>query len=398
MKEKVKQINSYIDAHKDEIIDMWCDFVNTESSAREKENVDIMGEKLKNVFEEIGFNCELHEVGEENGKALLGIWGEERPGKPILFSGHYDTVFAKGSFGENPFFIDKNGLAHGPGCLDMKGGIVIAIFVIKALMSIGYNERPIKILFLGDEEKGHQQGSAPDFIVENSKDALCAFNMETGLVSNNICIGRKGGGVCFFTVNGVGSHSGNDFLKGRNAIAEMAHKILDIQALTNLDVGTTLSVTIIKGGTVQNSIPPICTIDIDVRYEILSERDRIKKALEEIAAKTYIEGTTTSMEFCEYMPPFETTQDVVNLANFVEGISERYGYGEMGQIRLGGGSDASHITIAKTPCICSMGVRGEFNHTDKEYAIVDTMFERAKLLSATVLHAAEFETNQFKEE
>ncbi len=204
-------------------------------------------------------------------------------------------------------------------------------------------------MFLGDEEKGHQQANTPELIVEHARGALCAFNMETGLVSNQICIGRKGGGVANFTVTGVGAHSGNDFLKGRNSIAEMAHKTLDLQALTDLEKGTTVSVTIIKGGTVPNGIPPECSADVDVRYEILSERDRVLTSLKEISDKTYIDGCSTAFEYNEYMAPFETTPDGVALADFVAKVSQESGLGEMGQTRLGGGSDASYITIAKVP-------------------------------------------------
>ena len=62
----------------------------------------------------------------------------------------------------------------------------------------------------------------------------------------------------------------------------------------------------------------------------------------------------------------------------------------MGTTRLGGGADSSYISQTGTPTVCSMGVRGEFNHTDREYALVDTLYERTKLLTMAVLRAANF--------
>jgi len=62
----------------------------------------------------------------------------------------------------------------------------------------------------------------------------------------------------------------------------------------------------------------------------------------------------------------------------------------MGQIFLGGGSDASYITIAGVPTICSMGVCGEYNHSAKEYALVESLYTRAKLLSCVVLDIERF--------
>lgn len=389
MKEYLDQIYSFVDGHRDEMINLWKDIVNMESSAREKENADALAQKLKVEFENAGLDCDLIDVGPINGKTLVGIIGEDRPGKPVVFSGHLDTVFPKGTFGENPFRI-VDGKAYGPGVLDMKGGIIISLYVIKALNSIGYNERPIKILFVADEEKGHQKANTPEVIIREATGGICAFNMETGLVDNKICIGRKGGGVCLVTVDGVGCHSGNDFLNGRNSIEEMAYKILEIQKLTDLEQGTTVSVTLIKGGTVQNAIPAQCKLDIDLRYVKISERDRLKDALEKICSKTYIEGTTTSMEFMEMMAPYETTDDVIKFYEFVNKTSQEFGFGEMGSTKLGGGSDASYITIAKTPVLCSFGVRGQWNHTAEEYAIVESLFERTKLISTVIMNLQNF--------
>jgi glutamate carboxypeptidase len=284
------------------MISMWKDFVNTESFTNEKENAQIMGDKLRDVLENIGFECTFQEVDSNSAMALEGIWGKQRHGRPVLFSGHYDTVFEKGAFGDNPFRIE-DGKAYGPGCLDMKGGIVIAVFIVKALQSIGYEERPIKFLFMGEEEKLRKTPVPGKFISEHAAGAVCAFNMETGLISNALCIGRKGVGVAEIEVQGVAAHAGAAFTNGRSAITEMAHKILDLQALTDLNVGTTVSVGTIKGGTIRNAIPGNCSVEVDVRFEKISESERIRKKFTEICSKNYIDGTHTSLSYWESMLP-----------------------------------------------------------------------------------------------
>ena len=90
------------------------------------------------------------------------------------------------------------------------------------------------------------------------------------------------------------------------------------------------------------------------------------------------------------LAPFATTPEGLRLADFVAGISEEYDLGKMGQIFLGGGSDASYITIAGVPTVCSTGVRGQFNHTSKEYAEVESLYNRAKLFCAVVLNIEKF--------
>ena len=94
---------------------------------------------------------------ERFGNLLTGVWNKEAAGQPIVLIGHMDTVFAKGTLEKNPFRIDENGNAHGPGVLDMKAGLVIAVYVLKALHEYGYGKRPIRVVFAGDEENGHRQ-------------------------------------------------------------------------------------------------------------------------------------------------------------------------------------------------------------------------------------------------
>ncbi|MGI6129547.1 MAG: M20 family metallopeptidase [bacterium] len=389
MEERLNNIYQYVDERKDEMIGLWRELVNYESYAREKEKVDLLAERLKVEFEKEGLDCRLVDVGPQSGKTLVGILGAERSGKPVIFSGHMDTVFPTGTFGEKPFRIE-DGKAFGPGVLDMKGGIIISLYVIKALNSINFNERPIKIVFSGDEEIGHVNSTGAEVILEEAKDGICAFNMETGLIDNALCIGRKGRMEPHITVNGIEAHAGNDFASGRNAIEEMAHKILEIQKLTDLESGTTVSVSKIKGGTVSNAIPAQCQVEVDVRFENMAEMERAKQRIGEICEITHVDGTSTEWEVASSMAAYETTDDVIKFYNFCNEVAKKYGFGEMGSRRLGGSSDAAFITIAKTPVLCSCGVRGEWNHTAKEYALVDSLFERTKLLSTIVLNLDQF--------
>lgn len=388
MEKTLNAIYNYIDSKKDEMINLWEEIVNLESYSREKDKVDILAERLKSEFEKEGFNCRLVDVG-ANGKTLVGVLGEERCSKPVVFSGHMDTVFPTGTFGESPFKI-VDGKAYGPGCLDMKGGIIISLYVAKALNSVGYDERPIKIILSGDEEIGHINSTGAEVIMEEAKGGICGFNMETGLIDNSICIGRKGRMECHITVDGVEAHAGNDFTSGRNAIEEMAYKIIELQKLTDLESGTTVSVGKIEGGTVSNAIPAQCKVEVDIRFEKMDEMEKIKKKIEEICNVTHVDGTSTKWEIVSSMAAFETTDEVMKFYEFVNETSQKYGFGTMEGRKLGGSSDAAYINMVKTPVLCSFGVRGQWNHTVREYALVDSLFERAKLISTIILNLKNF--------
>lgn len=388
----LKQVYEYIDNedNQKEMIELWEKIVRMESYSLEPENINALAEFLKKEFEKEGFNCRLIDVGGGNGNSLLGNLREGQGGKPIIFSGHMDTVFPKGSFGEELFKI-ADGKAYGPGVLDMKGGIIISLFVVKALNHIGYEERPLKIIYSGDEEIGHSGSRGAEVFLEEGKDGLCAFNMETGLIDNSLCVGRKGRMGLMVNVKGKESHAGNDFTSGRNAIAEMAHKILDFQTLTDLDKGTTVSVSLIKGGSVSNAIPGECEIEIDVRFEQMSEMKRLEEEVDKICKKTYIEGTSTGYELVSSMATYETTDDVLKFYDFMKKVALENNLPPVKKTVLGGGSDASYVTIAGTPVLCSMGVQGQWNHTREEYAVLQSIFDRTKLISTAILNLHDFQ-------
>ncbi len=390
MKEQLEQIKQYMKDHEAEMMAQYEEFVNMQDFWRDVDDVNAVGEWLKKNFEAEGFDCRLIDVGDKAGRILTGTLGAERGGKPIIFAGHMDTALSPDLFEENPFRVE-DGKVYGPGVLDMKGGILISLYVAKALNAIGYNERPIKILYVGDEEGCHLYSDCSPLIVEESKGGLFAFNMETGLPDNALCIGRKGRiGIDIFTT-GIEAHAGNDFTAGISAIEEMAHKILELQALTDLEAGTTVNVGVVKGGTIANAIPAECMISVDIRFTTMAEKERIEKALKDVCSMTFVKGTSTRYELTTVMAPYETTDGVKKLFGFVNETAEKFGLPVMDGRVLGGCSDAAYTTIAGTPCLCSCGVRGEWNHTVREYAIAESMGERVVLWSAAILNAGAFE-------
>ena len=281
--ELVTQVKAYVAAHHEEILQKYEEFINLKDFWRDADDVTVVGQWLKKEFDAEGFDCELIDVGPKAGKVVMGTLGADRPGKPILFSGHMDTALASDLYPEKPFRVE-DGMAYGPGVLDMKGGILISLYVVKALNAVGYAGRPLKILFAPDEEGLHSYTDVASFIQEHSAGCLFALNMETGLMDNALAVGRKGRlGVDVF-VKGKSAHAGAAFLDGISSIEEMAHKVLDFQALTDLEMETTVNTGVIKGGTIPNAVPAECMCSLDIRFKYMSELERVRKAISEICA------------------------------------------------------------------------------------------------------------------
>ena len=387
MKKRFAQIVQYIDAHREDIFRDLKTIVDLESFTGEPENVHRVGEKLREMFADAGMDCELVETG--GAPTLIGIQGKDRPGKPILFTGHMDTVFPEGSFGDEPFRLE-DGKVYGPGCLDMKGGIIIALYVIKALNSIGYDETPLKIVFSGDEETAHDGSNGGEVFAAAVKGGLFAFNMETGYLNNALVLSRKGCLTCEVVITGTEAHAGNAFFEGRSAILEAVQKGVAFAALTDVEKGTTLNLGTIHGGTVPNCVAGSCTMELDCRFWTMADKERLEREITRIVEEHYVEGTTATVRFYGGFPPFEENPLTRKFFDYCCRTAEKFALEVPLSRSVGGSSDASLMFLQNVPVICSFGAQGEWNHTRREYVVAESLLSRSKLIAAAVLNQTEF--------
>ncbi len=183
--------------------------------------------------------------------------------RPVLLLGHLDTVYDVGTLKTMPW-REEGGRLYGPGVFDMKSGIAQMLFAIAALRAMrGDLPRPVKVLLVSDEEEGSATSRA---ITERLASECCAVLVcEPSGPGGALKTARKGVGDFTLRISGVAAHSGLDFEKGHSAVIELAHQVLAIAALTDLQRGTTLNVGVVRGGTRTNVIPAEAVAEIDLR-------------------------------------------------------------------------------------------------------------------------------------
>lgn len=384
MKNNLEKAFNFIDNKSLEMRELWENICKMESYSYDFEEIDKVQEFLQKQFSNAGMETKIYDF-EGSGNSLVASYKVESDIPGVAFMGHVDTVHKKGRFGENPVKIE-DGIIYGPGVLDCKGGVVVGFLAAQALKHIGI-DREIKLVYSGDEEIQHSTslGKGADVFLNEVKGFAAAFDCETGFVDGRIAVGRKGGAVYRIKITGKGAHAGNEPQNGISAIKEAAHKSLNLEKLTNYD-GITYNIGVIKGGTVANSIPADCELEIDVRFRTNKDVDIAKKVLEDITNKSYVEGTTAILETVSLMHPMEKTEGNMRLFELVKQASLELGFVEPKECVLGGASDAAYSVMAGVPTVCAMGVRGYANHTLEERAVVSSLEERAKLLVATVLN------------
>lgn len=303
--------------------------------------------------------------------------------KEVMIIGHMDTLFPIGTVAKRPFTI-KDGKAYGPGVLDMKGGITIALFALEALYESGWNDKNVTVLFAGDEEPAHPKTNAPELFEQHAKGKDAVFNMETASAGQAVLVGRKGNIHPELIVKGIAAHAGADLDKGASAIVELAHKIIAVNKLTDKERGLTFNCGVITGGTVANAVADSASVVIDMRYLTAADGAEGLENLRKIAAENVIPGTSCEVSnLRERFTPMEVTEGNLKLYEIVRQQGEKLGLAVEKKVG-GGASDAGWTVRAGAPSLCAMGARGSFNHSDREFIELDSLVERTKLLALSV--------------
>jgi glutamate carboxypeptidase len=343
-----------------------------ESPTSDKAANDRLIELVRGRFEALGATVEI-DAQTEFGDHLVARWPGE--GKPGLVIGHIDTVWRTGTLVDMPY-REEDGNIYGPGVLDMKAGISATITALSMLRDSGNcPERPLTVLVNSDEEVG-SPSSRPLVEAEAAKSAYTIV-MEPG-IGDALKTARKGIGEFRLHIEGRASHAGAFPEDGISAIEEMAHQILHIQALKKWDLGMTINVGLIDGGSARNTIPAEANAVIDVRVTSAEEGERVTKAL--YSVKPVNPEISLEMTGALHRPPMEREGPVVELFKRVQSIGAELGL-ELSESSTGGGSDAKLTTALGIPTIDGMGAVGEHPHADGEYLVVSELPKRAELLA-----------------
>lgn len=366
-----------VDTHQEDMMGTWQKLVDRDCGSGNKAGVDSVGQDVKDFLEKIGFTVRFHSYAEAGNMLVAEYGAADKPF--VVLTGHMDTVFGDGTAAARPFTV-KDGKVTGPGVLDMKGGVTLLLYAVKFLVEAGYDTYRLKIILAGDEEVAHGKSTAVEDYQKEATGAMMAFNMETSFLDNSIVIQRKGVAQYMFEVDGVGAHAGNNPQDGRSAVEELAHKILDIQKETDYEEGTTVNAGVIGGGTVANAIPEHAWCKVDVRFSQSAGLARVEKDFQSIAAKQYVDHTVTRVRKLVSFGAMERLPKSESLFEKANAVAQQYGFPKMQAIAVGGGSDSAYLTACGVPTLCALGVKGEFNHTEREWAEKDSLFERCKLL------------------
>ncbi|GAA2096420.1 MULTISPECIES: M20/M25/M40 family metallo-hydrolase [Brevibacterium] len=292
---------------------------------------------------------------------------------------HQDTVWPVGTLERIPF-SHEDGVIRGPGSFDMLTGAIMAIHAIAMLQEHGGPEAldGLTLLVTGDEEVGSLTGS--DFLRAESAGARAAFVLEASAgEAGALKLARKGTSIYTLVIHGHAAHAGLEPEKGVNAGLELAHLLQQVATLGDPALGTTVTPTLLSGGTTTNTVPAQAQFDVDVRAKSLAEQERVDAAIR--ALTPTVEGARIEVRGGINRPPMERSASEGLFARAGE-LAAELGIDAPVGVEVGGASDGNFTAGDGIPTLDGLGAVGDGAHAEHEHALSAHIAPRTALLAA----------------
>ena len=290
----------------------------------------------------------------------------------VLLVGHHDTVWPLGSLDDHPWSV-ADGVARGPGCLDMKAGLVQMFHALSVLE----NTDGLTVLVNGDEEVGSPTSAA---LIEGlARQSAAALVLEMAADDGALKTARKGVSLYEMRVSGRAAHAGLEPERGVNASVEAAHLILAVAGLGDQALGTTVTPTLLRSGTAANVVPARATLAVDVRAATVAEQQRVDDALRRLAP--VLAGAEVAAAPGPACPPMEAAASA-HLFATAQRVAGLLGLEQLRGVAVGGASDGNRTAGVGTPTLDGLGAVGGGPHADHEHVRTAVMPQRAALLAA----------------
>jgi glutamate carboxypeptidase len=315
------------------------------------------------------------------GNDLYGV-ALGQGGSNVLLITHMDTVYPVGTASAHPVVVEDDTM-YGPGVSDMKGGILNGLYAIQALLALGYRSfGEIRLLCVSDEEIPVRH--CRDIMRAACRESQAALGLEAARANGALVSARKGGACYTLTARGHSAHAGVEPEKGRNAIIELAHQLLQFASLNGWREGLTINPGVITGGTMSNVIPDYAQIDFDVRYLHTEDRIALEERWREMMQAQRVQGVELNLEVpAEYGEPLVLTPKSPKLVKLAQEVAALLGF-SVDHVATGGGSDGNLAAQYGVPVLDGLGPVGGLDHSPDEYLLINSVAPRPALLAGLI--------------
>lgn len=398
----VESVWSLVQQEKPALVETLQQLVNVESGSRDVEGLDRLSAFISHRLASHGARVEsykpssaeiyrLYDTPGDLGKIVIGRF-QGTGSRTIMLMAHMDTVYPHGTLVTRPFRIEGS-RAYGPGIADDKGGIAAILHAVSILQAMDFRGfGTLTVVINGDEEISSP--ASRTLIQRLAAEHDVVLSCEPPLSKEDeITLATSGIGLATLTVKGKAAHVGVNPEFGRNAMIELAHRILQANDLSDPEQRIKFNWTLMNGGQVRNMIPDKATAWADVRVNRLADLRLIEQRYRErIATQTsLVPDTTLEVGFEQRRPPLEATDASRVLGRKAQAIYSEIGRAlKVDESGAGGGTDAAFAAVSGRPAVAeSFGLVGDgFHSSDEEYVDLDSIEPRLYLLVRLIMEAS----------
>jgi len=374
------EILRFFESRQAAIVDLIRELVEIESPSFDYEQSCKVVSWIEQQFRSLPLELTVEKVSADGVGEHLVIKAFPSNEKHFFFLGHSDTVHPVGTKQENPTRVAGDKF-YGCGIFDMKANIVLMLECLKYFAETGTRPtRPITILISSDEEVGSATGRP---LVERYADNAASCLVFEPSFDGKVKTGRKGTGMYSLHAHGIPAHAGLEPEKGASSILELSRQIEKLHSLNAPEIGTTVNVCTIKGGTTINVIPEHAECSVDVRFSTMAEAERIDAAIHGLTS--FDPRVTLEVRGGINRPPMERTNAVIILYEKARALASSFNY-TLGETQVGGASDGNFVGVLGVPVLDGLGIAGAGAHTLHEHILVSDIADRATLVSLLMMN------------
>jgi glutamate carboxypeptidase len=371
-----KSILRHIEKKEGWIHDTLRELVQQESPSEDRLAVNAAATLVEHAARESTAHVKRHPQTKFGDVLELRFGPRRSSQKPVLLLGHLDTVWPIGTLAKMPW-RESDGRYWGPGVLDMKAGVVMALAALSILRELKL-ARPVTLLLNSEEEVGSPISREITERLALESSAVWVLEPAQGLAYKTA---RKGVGHYFVEVTGIGAHSGVDFERGHSAVLELARQIQTISNFTNLARKLTVNCGVIAGGTRSNVVASEAHTEVDVRIARAGDAAHVEKLFRGL--KVFDPKCKLTVVGGINRPPMERKAGTIALFKQARSIASELGF-VLEEAATGGGSDGNFTAALGVPTLDGMGAVGEGAHAAHESVIIEHLVPRTALLAAMI--------------
>ncbi|WUJ71136.1 M20/M25/M40 family metallo-hydrolase [Kribbella soli] len=355
------------------IIERLQEYVGAETPTGDAAALNAFADRLAERY--AGLGATVRRVPAPTGDHLVADFPGRAGEAPLLFLAHHDTVWPIGQLAGAMPWREENGVIHGPGVFDMKGGLV----VLETALEQVHDRRPVRVVVVADEEVGSP--SARELVTAESAGVYAAFGLEPPHPNGDLKTSRWGSTRVRIEITGREAHAALDPDSGISAIDELVDQLIAVRGIVAQYDQVLCNVGTITGGGRTNVVPGSASADIGFRF-VDPETERAVldavTALEAVRANAQLQVRVMSNRPA-WQPSAETDELLAKVIEAGRSVGQ-----DVGGAAASGAADTNLTGWLGVPTLDGLGPVGKGAHAVHEQVIAASLAERVALVAAII--------------